>query len=453
MSDVLDKKQKILLEYAMSDRACFIKIARIMQPEHFSPPLNRVVEFVLDFFSKHHDIPDVDIIDAEIGVQFVEREMDDADRSYLLEEIEMFCQQQAMINAVEASLDLIEENKLNEMQELFRKAAMIRLEPNLGINLFDDVEFRISHTEDANDPRSCGIEPVNALVGDCHRGELGFIYAVSSGGKSVALANIGKNMSLQGLRVAVVSLELNEQLYAKRVDAIFSGIDIKNHLEFKADVAEHMNRIKSQCGPFTIKKMKFGTTVEDIRAYVMEYHLMHGVYPDVLIVDYLALMGISGSMSKFMNKFDVDEIKAFGLRDIMIDFGMYGFSAGQLNRDGYDVMEINASHCAGGMSVINASDWAIGLVANEEDKDNNQVRAIQIKVRNHGTESLQITYRDPKNLQMSGSPSSTHHMNSTASQGKQSAAQAPEKVTKKKDAVLVDGSKKDKLKKLLAAAK
>jgi hypothetical protein len=135
----------------------------------------------------------------------------------------------------------------------------------------------------------------------------------------------------------------------------------------------------------------------------MEYHLKYGVYPDALFVDYLGLMG--GAKGKNMNKFDEDEIKAFGIRDICVEYDMYGFTAGQINRDGYDVKTLGPQHVAGGISVINASDWAVGLVATEEDVDNNQVQAVQMKIRNGAkTRVPAVLYRCSKTLRIQGTP-------------------------------------------------
>lgn len=436
-----DKKQKLLLEYTLSDRASFVKLIRIMKPSYFDPPLDRAVEYVGEFFTKHHDIPNLDIIEAETGISFKEVDMTDSDRDYLLEEMEGFCQESAMIEAVNSSVDLIDERRFSEVIELCRKALMVRLEPSLGLDFFDNPLLRIENSDVANEPMSCGIAAIDDLVGPSGRGELGIVYAVSSGGKSIALANIAKHMASRGKHTLVVSLELNERLYAKRLDAILTGVDIQKIVDQKTDVVSILERAKESYASLTLKKMKFGTSTEDIRVLLMEYHLYKGHYPDVLIVDYLGLMGISSSMSRHMNKFDQDEIKAFGLRDILLEFNMYGYSAGQINRDGYDVKDINPSHCAGGLSVINASDWAVGLVATEEDKENSQVQAVQLKIRNNGYVSPKVIYRDPGNLRMSSTPNSKEKLDEMSK---------PKESVKKE--ALDAKTNSDKLKKALAGA-
>jgi len=403
MSDVVDKKQQLLLEYLLSDRTVFVKTVRIMKPSYFEAPLDRVAEFIVSYFEKHHQLPKVDMIEADTGVVLRDREMDEGDISYFLDEFEQHCKNAAMTEAILASVDHINSGDHNAVQELVRKALLVRLDSAVGTNLFDDPYSRITGMAENVDERSCGIPEVDELIGKIRRGELGVFFASTAGGKSVTLANIARNLSLQQLNVLIISLELNEELYSKRMDSIMTGMAIAEHSQLAREISDALLTMQEGCGMITTKKMPYGTSPGDIRAVVMEYHLKYGFYPDALIVDYLGLMG--GTRTKGMNKFDEDEIKAFGVRDLCAEYDIYGFTAGQINRDGYDVTNLGPQHVAGGISVINAADWAIGLVATEQDIDNNQVQAVQMKIRNGAkTTKPVVLYRDPKTLRIAGTP-------------------------------------------------
>lgn len=402
-NEVLDKKHKLLLEYLISDRSVFIKCIRIIKPSYFEPPLDRVVENIVEFFGKHHNIPNVDIIEAETGILLKERLMEVGDESYFLDEFEQHCKEQAMTEAILAAVEFINDGNTSPIQDLVRNALLVRIDDSLGTNLFDDPEERIKNMMINVDERTCGIPAVDDLIGKIRRGELGVFFAATAGGKSVTLANLVRNVSSQGLSSLIVTIELNELLYSKRLDAILTSVDIKDHAMHAGQIAEELARLAPDFGNIIIKKMPYGTTPADIRALVMEYVLKYGKPPDALFVDYLGLMG--GAKGKGMNKFDEDEIKAFGIRDLCVEYDMYGFTAGQINRDGYDVKTLGPNHVAGGISVINACDWAVGLVATEEDIDNNQVQAIQMKIRNGGkTTKPAILYRCPRTLVLSDQP-------------------------------------------------
>lgn len=397
-------KQKLLLEYLISDRTAFVKCIRIIKPSYFETPLDRVVETIVEYFNKHHNVPNVDIIDAETGIMLKEREIDDSEMDYFLEEFEEHCKEAAMTEAILASVDLINEGNTAAIPDLVRDALMVKIDDSLGTNVFEDPEQRIKNMAVNVDERSIGIKGVDDLINMIRRGELGMFFAATGGGKSVMLANAVKNLARTKLNCLIVSIELNEQLYSKRLDSILTKSDIKEHANLASEIAAALATMSNDYGNITVKKVPYGTTHPEIRALVMEYRLKYGYYPDALIVDYLGLMG-SGMKSRGSNKFEEDEIKAFGLREIGVDYDMYVFSAGQINRDGYDVKTLGPNHIAGGISVINACDWAVGLVATEEDIDNNQIQAVQMKVRNGGKTTKPVTlYRCPKTLILSDTP-------------------------------------------------
>jgi len=94
--DVLNTKEKLIVEMLLANKDAYIQCSSILKGEYFDQPLDRVVDYVKTHFSKHHTLPSIDIIDAETGVELKERDPDEVDESYLLEEVEDFCSREAM---------------------------------------------------------------------------------------------------------------------------------------------------------------------------------------------------------------------------------------------------------------------------------------------------------------------------------------------------------------------
>ena len=401
--DLIDKKQKLLFELAISNSDVFIKCARVLKSSYFDAPLDRVVKFTLDHFNKYHSLPKTKVIDAETGILLEEHDIDESDVLYLLDEIEQFCRDQAMIQAILKSVDLVHSGKVNEVQELVRKALLVKLDDDVGLDLFENPEERIRTMAAMIDERPIGIPNLDQYINNIRRGELGIFYGTSSSGKSVTLANCANLLARQNLDCVIISLELGDLLYAKRMDTIATGFDIGEHENLAPQIAEALGKMKEESGKITIKKMPVGATVSDIRTYLMEYHLKFGKNPDVLIVDYLALMDAETNRGK--GAFEEQKEIAFGLRQIAEDIDAYGLSAGQMSRDANDVLKVHAGHVSGGMSVINACDWAVAMVASEEDIDNNQAQVVQLKLRNGARTSKPIMiYRNPKTLEIKDTP-------------------------------------------------
>jgi hypothetical protein len=403
MSDAIDKKQKLIIEFLIADKEVFAKSVRIMKPEYFDKPLNRVVEFVIEYFMEYHGIPDIDVIDAETGVELKKRKIKQDSIQYTLDEVESFCKDSAMQNAILAGADMVAEGKLNAVSELVREALLVRLDNSVGIDIFDNPKERIENTDEDTDERMVGIPEFDRLINRVRRKEVGIVYGTTGAGKSVFLGNLGYLLSRQKLDVLIISLELKEELYAKRLDTIITGTDIAHHTENADEIDKFYKSHREEYGDIIVKFIKPESTVTDIRGVIIDYEIAFEKTPDVIIVDYLGLMGVENAKTE--NKFDLDEKKIFGLQNIATDYDAYLFTGGQLNRDGADIMEVTHRHVAGGLSAVNGSDWSVVMVASEEDMDNNQFQMKQLKIRNGARTMRPINmYRCPKSLRVSDQP-------------------------------------------------
>lgn len=400
---IIDQKEKILLEYLLGDRESFVKVIRIIKPEYFEEPLDRVVKFIIKYFNEHFDIPTTRLIRAETGITLDDVELSAGERSYFLEEIEKHCRTAAMRNAVLESVDFVNNGDLEPIEALIREPLLIRLDNSVGTNLTHDVEQRIKDTYINLEYSSTGLNSYDDLIGKVARGSCNFVFAVSAGGKSLFLGNIAHLFAKQKKNVYIISIELNEDLYSKRLDAIVTGVDIDKHEDSVADIVEGYDNL-DEMGNITVKRVPYKTTPSNVRSMLMEYHITYGFFPDVLIVDYMHLMG-SDNVGKSEQSFTQHEDIAFSLKDIFEEFNLYGWSAGQLRREAYDVLKVNSSHVAGGISVINASDSSIALVASEEDVENDQVQMQQLKIRSAKKVTYGRTlYKDPRTLRFSDIP-------------------------------------------------
>lgn len=402
---VYNKKQKLLLEYMLADKETFAFSYSILQPEYFEPPLDRAVEYVLEHFIKHADLPKLDMIDAEVGVMFKKRTLEPSEKSYLLEEIEQHCRTEAMDKAIMEAADMVGEGKLNQIESVIRNAMLVKIDKSVGVSLFDNPKERIETMDEDVVQYSTGIPGLDRMIGYLVKGEFGMVYAQTSGGKSLMLANIAIALARQGLDVDIVTLELYEKKYLKRMDSMFAGISIDEHQNMAAIISEKLLKERSEgIGNITVKFMPAGTTAGELSAHLLEYSLLHGKYPDAFLVDYLQIMGVEG-MSGNNNKFDIDHEKSVALRGFGGKHDMIMLSAGQINREGTDVLKVTHAHVAGGLSVVNNSDWSVALVASEEDIDNNQVQAVALKQRNAAkTRKPLILYRCPKTLRFAEEP-------------------------------------------------
>lgn len=453
MSDeVINKKEKLLIEYLISSREIFAKCHSIAKPEFFEAPLDRVVEFVKEYFQKYTDLPNPDQIEAEFDIVLKQREMDKGEHDFFLEEFEEFCRNSAMSNAILESVDHVNEGDYGVVDTLIRDALSLRIDRNLGTDIFEDVEGRIERAVDTRINYSTGSKQVDELIGNVRRGEIHVVYAPSGGGKSLWLANQSVALAKQGLDVYVISTELDENLYSKRFDVMITQTAIKEYSENVADIAFKMEEAGKSMGSIMVKQMLPGTTASEINAVVMEYELEFQKPPDVLVVDYIGRMG---SSSKSSNKYDIDEEKIIGLQRIAVKNDLICLTAQQLNRESADVVRITYAHVAGGKSIVDNSDSSYALFATEEDYDNNQAQVQSLKIRNAEFQHKPIIlYKNPKTLTFSDDPVSSQPKESPVTKHASKSAPSPAKAKKEqerkqREEKVETGSGKEKLKEAL----
>lgn len=403
MTQPYSKKEKLLVEYLLSDRTIFMKCYSILKPSYFDSPIDKVVKFALDFFAEYHTTPNEDVVDAETGVSLTYRDILPGEQEYVLEEIEDLCSREAMSQAILDSVDLVNEGNMAQVQELVRDALSVKIDKKLGTDVFEDIKIRIERSREERKGYKLGIDAIDDINGGTwHRGEMYMFAAPTSGGKSVILANVVDRMSSQGLDALIISVEMDEDPYAGRLDSIISGLAIGSDVDSLVNSLEDK---KDQYGRITIKRVnnKFG--LEDLRTYLMEYHLQYGKYPDLVALDYIDIFANGTHLNK-LSVFDRDEIKSHSFRDIMIEYNMMGFTACQLNRDAYqDVISISIAHIQGGISKAQACEAVISMVATDEDMENDQLQLKGIKIRNASKSPTPVTiYRCAKTLRLSDTP-------------------------------------------------
>ena len=331
MIDFSDEKEKMLLEYIFSNEILFNKVYRILNSEYFEKPLDSAVEFVMHYFDSYNNLPSLDIIKAESGVEFEAKELNEPQFNYITDEIEAFCKNSAFREAIMVSADEIGDNEFGNAEKRIREAMSISIDTDLGLDLFASPASRLLMMEENIDAIGLGWSKYDQITNLTKRGEMMIAAGGSGSGKSVLLTNIMNNLTRLGLNGVYITLELKDSLVAKRFDSILTGVPIINLLDDLENIENIYKRIQQQYGNLTVKKMPVNSTANDIRSYLFEYELTHHYIPDVIIIDHMDLMNPNGKNSRD-DAFDRDKQIAEEVREIFIDYNSYGFTASQLNR-------------------------------------------------------------------------------------------------------------------------
>lgn len=393
-------KEKLLVEYLLSSPDTFALCTSIIRPEYFNPKHKNCVKFLQEYYEKYNALPSPEQVNAEVGVQLKTHKITKDKIDYVCDEIETFCRYNALVQAVLAAPKLIDQQKVGEIEQLFKDAVSVSLNKDLGIDYFDNVRERLKRMAEEGDRVSTGWKEVDEVLFGGHARKELMVFSANSGvGKSVVLANYGLNMLEQGYNVLYITLELSEELVSQRVDTMITAVASAVWKYHQEKIAQAVDKKGKNTGEFVVKWMPAGTPSREIRGYLKEFELQKGYIPDVLIVDYLDIMGANEKVSAD-NVFQKDKLSSEQLRNITHDYNMFGVSASQQNRGAIDEPRVNQSHVAGGLSKINTSDTWISIIASDSMKAAQECRFQFVKTRSSDGVGKMVTLKWLPNIRV-----------------------------------------------------
>lgn len=381
--DYNEDVQKMLVSVLLSDEEIFARCQNILQAKYFVNKLRPVVRFMLEFANQYRAVPKHEQIRAQFGIELDKMDrMNPALQQAFLDQIEEFCKNRALADAVLSAGDLIAKGNYGEVEKRVREAILVGLNSNIGIRYYDDPRERLMRIKNSNGQVSSSWKSVDSkLYGGLNRKELTIWCAGSGGGKSVTMQNMAVNMSRAGLNVIYISLELSEEMISMRLDSMVSGVATHEIFKRLDDVEIKVLSAGKKSADLHVRQMPQGTTTNDLRAYLKNYEIETGHKCDVLVVDYLDLMFPNNKKIDVSNLYIKDKFITEELRGLCVEKNMVGVTASQLGRGSVNELEHDHSHIAGGISKIQTADNVISILATPAMRERGQYQFQFLKTR------------------------------------------------------------------------
>lgn len=336
-----------ILNYSFRDRSFWLMILNSMEPHYFNNKITRAMFMMIKHnFEKHNNLPTKNVlidklkkggIDKDMYEKPVEmiydEDLSDHDRDYLLEEVKTFSKHSKMRDALYKSVELLEKNDFDEINELVKDALLFNIDIDLGVNIWDiDGRYENITSMHAEKVPSGWSFLDKQLDGGFGGKELYCFGAPAGIGKSIFLANVGVNALLKNYNVIVYTLEISEERLGMRYDACMSRIpslSLRNEIpELKKRMAEVQARTQ---GRLYIKEFPTrGATVNTLRAHMEKLKVYEQFTPDIILVDYADIMGpVHHYGSKYEELGSIYE----DLRGLAVEIGLPIVTASQTNRE------------------------------------------------------------------------------------------------------------------------
>lgn len=375
-----------------------------------TPHIRLMAEFAVGYFRKYGGLVSRDLIESVIQRrnenQVIEAnkidintalydfnkakdlDLGSMDKAVQMSKIQEYVKQEAMRNALLDSASSLESKDTDGLIDKTLKKF-----DDIQKILFEEIDFGVEMSADEVDASledhidfltnpSARIPTLwNCLDDVTHGGFfkdgkfLGVFMAQAGLGKSNILANLGYNFLRQNLKVAVISMEMSQNVYLRRFDSLISKIDI-DELGLSSMVGQLKDKVerfyKSEYPGARLNIKEFppnSKSAKNLEQYVEELVVAKGWKPDVLIVDYLNLLKPNGGSSKGdASLYEDGKIVSEQLRALSYQLQIPVLTAVQCNSSGFNTADIGMQNIAESRGIAHTADFIAGLYQTEDEQ-------------------------------------------------------------------------------------
>ena len=276
------------------------------------------------------------------------------------------------------------------------KAVNVNLTTERGLEIFEDIDVLIDDLNRVEPVIPTGWKWLDNKIGGGFQQNGRSLYVFigeTNVGKSIFLGNIASAIALQNKTVLIVSLEMSEAMYARRLASNITNIPLSNLATDSHSLKVLINETKEkkQKAKILIKEFAPSTLTPGQLSGFVKKLIQGGIRPDAIVLDYINIMHSPVGNNSY------EKIKhlAEKVRSLSYEFNCPIITASQINRTGYDTSEPGLSTISESMALPATSDCVFTIWQSDEDKELNVINLGIVKNRfglNSGATPLKIDY-------------------------------------------------------------
>ena len=346
-----DFLEKLIVKSMMVDKKILTLVCSVFEPEYFD---DTSVKYIFEYYQKHLKdfnkiAPTEAIINStkdKINIKELFNEVKSINydivknQDSLLEEINYYLKDKAIKKAMVEGIDIIDSGgDANLLRDKIEKALCKDIKIDLGLDYFKDLGSRLKRIFTATDYRIPTYFPQfdEYINGGFPPFTLSVLVAKIHGWKSQLQANFAARQVLHGHNIALLTLEMSENEFARRFDAIYSNLDINRIYvldKYKSKLVKSLKEIRDikNRGNLYIKQFPTGAaSVIDFKIYLREL-IMRDIKLSAIYVDYINLM--KAAYKQYGDLYSSVKTVSEELRALSFEFEVPVISVSQLNREG-----------------------------------------------------------------------------------------------------------------------
>ena len=387
--------QFTMINLMISDSSVYTQIKPILKPEYFDKKYQSAISYLNSFSNEYSTLPTLEQLNNESRCNFsiipgIKENI--GVRQSILDMFETFCKKRALEIAINDCYERLQKGDTSSLDTIIREAQSVGITKDLGINVWTGVKDYLHKLDKEMGVISTGLKELdNCFDGGLSWGQLNYVVSPSGGGKSLCMANLAVNWAKMGYNVVYLTLELDKELVAKRMNSMLLNMpyrEISKNIESVAYNVESFAK-NNKPGVIQVADMKMGATANDINAYLQAYEIATGIIPEIIVVDYASILS---PCDKRVDKNNInlkDKAIAEELREIARERTHNGkrtmvMSANQITKDALSEMEFTLSNIAGGTTLVQTCDNLFSVRTNPAMRQAGEYEVKIMKSRNSG---------------------------------------------------------------------
>jgi len=407
-----DYYEKIIIYKILTDDSYMASVIDHLDGSYFKDPnISSIINIIQNFYDKHSHVPTTTEIKSYLTTDLLKQHFKAVvgylknviaptlNQDELVENTERFLRERAVYNTLVSIAD--ECNKDDNvdtslMLDRFEKACSISLKTDMGFDLLNDIDRHITelNERDKTIPTTWTWLDEKLDGGLLEDGRALYVFAGETNiGKSIVLGNIAVNIAKQNKTVLLVTLEMSEKMYTKRLSSNISSIPINNLAARSDELRAQLRGFKQQHvkSRLLIKEFPPNTiTVSYLKNFIQKI-TNSGIDLDCIVVDYVNLLhDKTGNNSYERIKHATEKLRA-----ISYTFNCPIVTATQLNRQGYNESDPSLNTVSESIGLAATADAIFSLWQEEEDGELGIMRLGVMKNRfgpNFGSIAMSVNY-------------------------------------------------------------
>jgi replicative DNA helicase len=406
----LDYFETVITYKSLTDETYLASIIDSIKPTYFkNKDIKPVFEIISDFYSKRNTSPTLTEIKAYLTTQELKDSFKNVvslfngiDKNFNIDELtantETFLKEKAVYHTMMETVDDINKSSVDTSKILskFEKACNISLSTDTGLDLYLDIDKVIDDLNSVENYIPSRWKWLDDKIGGgfLEDGRALYLFAGETNiGKSIFLGNVAINIASQSKTVLLISLEMPEMIYAKRLCSSVAKIPLS---QLKIESETLKNQIKEYCvenpsSKIIIKEFPPASiTVSYLKGFIKKL-TQKGIKIDAIVLDYVnLLLSTIGDTSYERIKVCTEQLRALSYQ-----FNCPIISATQLNREGYEITDPGLKTISESMGLAMTGDVILSIWQEDADKELGVIKMGFMKNRfgpNFGHCSMRIDY-------------------------------------------------------------